>query len=112
MDSDEPVHSFKVDFYCKCLGWRPNGKTEDFHGEIDAARKSKKNFTIAWQVTFFFLEFRNCFVLKRNTLSVALEFRGDGWMRCVIQKKKIGRAELGSDAMAFHLLVFIFIFIY
>ena len=47
MDSDEPVHSFK-DSVCWSLAWRPNGKTEDVDGGIDAARKSKENLTIAW----------------------------------------------------------------
>ena len=41
MDSDEPVHSFKVDSYCECLVWRPNGKTEDVDGGSPAAMKSK-----------------------------------------------------------------------
>ena len=48
MDSDEPVHSLKVDSECWSLAWRPKGKTEDVDGGIDAARKSKENLTIAW----------------------------------------------------------------
>ena len=48
MDTDEPVHSLKVDPNCKCFAWRPNGKTDDVDGEIAAARKSKENLTIAW----------------------------------------------------------------
>ena len=48
MDSDEPVHSLEVDSDCWSLAWRPNGKTEDVDGGIDAARKSKENLTIAW----------------------------------------------------------------
>ena len=49
MDSDEPVHSLEVDgLSCWSLTWRPNGKTEDVDGGIDAARKSKENLTIAW----------------------------------------------------------------
>ena len=47
-DSDEPVHSLMVDSHCWTLAWRPNGKTEDVDGGIDAARKSKENLTIAW----------------------------------------------------------------
>ena len=55
MDNDEPVYTLEV--YpekmvtakgCLSLAWRPNGKTEDVDGGIDAARKSKENLTIAW----------------------------------------------------------------
>ena len=48
MDSDEPVHSLEVDSRCYCLTWRPNGKTDDVDGGIDAARKLKENLSIAW----------------------------------------------------------------
>ena len=48
MDSDEPVHSLKVDPDSRSLAWRPKTKTEDVDGGIDAARKSKENLTIAW----------------------------------------------------------------
>ena len=48
MDSDEPVHSLKVDPDSRSLAWRPKAKTEDVDGGIDAARKSKENLTIAW----------------------------------------------------------------
>ena len=48
MDSDEPVHSLKVDSGCASLTWRPDGKTDDVDGGSAAAMKSKGNLTIAW----------------------------------------------------------------
>ena len=36
-DSDEPVHSLKINRQCRCLAWLPNGKTDDVDGGIDAA---------------------------------------------------------------------------
>ena len=53
MDSDEPVHSLQVNqtgcwFPFSGFACRPNGKTEDVDGGIAAARKLKKNLTIAW----------------------------------------------------------------
>lgn len=47
MDSDQPVHTLKVNSVCLSLAWRTNGKT-DSGGGIDAARKKKDNFIISW----------------------------------------------------------------
>jgi hypothetical protein len=46
MDSDQPIHTTKVDGECRSLAWRPNGKQTDDAGE-DAARKSTDNFILA-----------------------------------------------------------------
>ena len=53
MDSDEPVYSMsmQVGSSFNCFAWRPNGKKDDDE-DLEAARKSKDNFTIAWYVTW------------------------------------------------------------
>ncbi|XP_046460961.1 F-box-like/WD repeat-containing protein TBL1XR1 [Daphnia pulex] len=46
MDSDQPIHTTKVDGECRSLAWRPNRKQTDDEG-VDAARKSTDNFILA-----------------------------------------------------------------